>query len=91
MSKKSQIETIAQVAGVTKTVAEQTYTALVASIHDDLIKTGKAELHGVGNFKTAQRAARVGRNPRTGDKIDIPASVKVSFSASKVLKDAVAV
>lgn len=91
MSKKDQIAKIAEVAGITKSVAERAYTALVASVHEDLVNTGKAEIQGIGNLKTVQRAARTGRNPRTGDKIEIAASVKVSFSAGKVLKDAVAV
>lgn len=89
MSKKDQIEKIADTAGITKAVAERAYTALVASISYDLMNTGKAELQGIGSFNATQRAARTGRNPRTGDKIEIAASIKVSFRAGKALKDAV--
>lgn len=89
MSKKEQIAKIAETASITKAIAERCYTALVASLHEDLTSTGKAELQGIGTFKATPRAARTGRNPRTGDKIEIAAGVKVSFSAGKAIKDAV--
>lgn len=88
MSKKDQIAAIAKAADVTNQVAERCYNALTATLAEE-IKAGKAELHSIGTFKAVQRAARTGRNPRTGDKLEIPASVKVSFSTSKGLKNAV--
>ena len=88
MSKKDQIKAIAEMADVSIAVAERCHTALITTLSAE-IKSGKGELHTIGTFKAVQRAARTGRNPRTGDKIEIPASVKVSFSAAKALKDAV--
>ena len=89
MSKKMQIAKVAQIAGVTKEVAEHCYTALVSVLADDILMQGKTELHTIGAFRATKRPARTGRNPRTGDKLEIAASVKVSFTASKALKMAV--
>jgi len=54
------------------------------------LKSGsKVQITGFGTFETRQRGARMGRNPRTGDKIQIPASVSPAFRAGKGLKDGV--
>ena len=54
------------------------------------LKTGqKVQITGFGTFETRQRSARMGRNPRTGERIQIPASVNPAFKAGKGLKDAV--
>jgi len=54
------------------------------------LKSGsKVQITGFGTFETRQRGARIGRNPRTGDKIQIPASVSPAFRAGKGLKDGV--
>jgi len=50
---------------------------------------GKVQITGFGTFETRQRGARMGRNPRTGDRIEIPASVSPAFRAGKGLKDGV--
>ena len=56
----------------------------------EALKAGdKVQLMGFGTFEVKERAARDGRNPKTGETIQIPESKKVSFTASKVLKDSV--
>jgi DNA-binding protein HU-beta len=54
-----------------------------------LEKGDEVRIHGFGNFKTAQRAARLGRNPRTGEAVKVPARRVVRFSASTSLSSAV--
>lgn len=71
-----------------KAVIGKVLEALV-SVGTQVLKKGEAvPLTGLGSFKTVQRQARKGRNPRTGDIIDIPARIAVNFSCSKTLKDA---
>ena len=61
----------------------------LVSVSTQALKKGEdVPLTGLGKFEAVQRAARTGRNPRTGDVIDIPASVAVKLSCSKTLKDA---
>lgn len=68
-------------------------TAAVEAVFDTIVKTlSKGEevaIAGFGTFKVSKRAARMGVNPRTGEKIQIAASVKPKFRAGKVLKEAV--
>lgn len=71
-----------------KAVIGKVLEALVSVGTQALKKEESVPLTGFGNFKVVQRAARKGRNPRTGNVIDIPASVVVKFSCSKTLKDA---
>ncbi len=67
--------------------------AVVDAIFDTIVKTmsrgEEVAIPGFGTFKVAKRAAREGRNPKTGEKIHIPASTKPKFRAAKVLKEAV--
>jgi DNA-binding protein HU-beta len=80
---------MAEKAGISKKEAEASYEALVAHLEDALAKDGKASLPGFGNFSTSHRKARVGRNPRTNEEIQIPASTTVKFKAGKDLKASV--
>ncbi len=90
MNKAELIDAIAkQVSGVTKTNIAAVVDATVASISAELKKGGKVQLIGFGTFETRQRAAREGRNPKTGAKLKIAASKTPAFSAGKSLKDAV--
>ncbi len=90
MNKAELIDAIAQqVSGVTKTNIAAVVDATVASISAELKKGGKVQLIGFGTFETRARAAREGRNPKTGAKLKIAASKTPAFSAGKSLKDAV--
>lgn len=90
MNKAELIDAIAkQVSGVTKTNIAAVVDATVASISAELVKGGKVQLIGFGTFETRQRAAREGRNPKTGAALKIAASKTPAFSAGKSLKDAV--
>ena len=60
------------------------------TIEEALARGDKVQLVGFGTFETKERAARVGRNPRTGDEIKIPATVVPGFKAGKALKESVA-
>lgn len=87
MSKSTLIDTIAAAADITKKQAAAAYQAVVDSTHEALKADKKAELHGIGNIKTTVRPAKDGRNPRTGEKIRIPAGFRIGFSPAKALKD----
>jgi len=90
MNKAELIDAIAkQVSGVTKTNIAAVVDATVASISAELVNGGKVQLIGFGTFETRQRAAREGRNPKTGAALKIAASKTPAFSAGKSLKDAV--
>jgi DNA-binding protein HU-beta len=73
----------------TNAQAEAAHDALIAVLGDALEKGEAVTLTGFGSFKVVDRAARTGRNPRTGKEIKIPASKAVKFTASKTLKDAI--
>lgn len=90
MNKAELIDAIAkQVSGMTKTNIAAVVDATVASISAELTNGGKVQLIGFGTFETRQRAAREGRNPKTGAALKIAASKTPAFSAGKSLKDAV--
>ncbi len=89
MTKAELVEKIAAKAGMTKTAAEKSLNAFLASVQNTLLADGKLTLTGFGTFAVEKRKARKGRNPRTGTAINIPASKVVKFRAGKALKDAV--
>ena len=90
MNKTELIAAVAQKAGLTKKDAERVVCATFDTITESLIKGEKVQLSGFGIFETKEREARVGRNPRTKEAIQIPATKTPAFKASKTLKDAVA-
>lgn len=90
MNKTDLINNVAEKAEVTKKDAEKVVNAVFASISDALTAGEKVQLVGFGTFEVKERAARVGRNPQTGETINISASKVPGFKAGKVLKDAVA-
>jgi DNA-binding protein HU-beta len=71
----------------TKKSALEAVETVFKAIGDGLAKGGEVRLHGFGHFKTTPRPARTGRNPRTGEDIQIPASTAVKFSPAKALKE----
>ena len=89
MTKKELIDVIAESADVSHASAERAFTALTDSIINTLVAGEKVTVAGFGNFETGQRAARQGRNPQTGETIQIAASTSVKFKAAKKFKDAV--
>ena len=89
MNKTELIEKIALGAGLSKTDAKKALDATTAAIKDTLVSGDKIQLVGFGTFSVNERPAREGINPRTGEKIQIPASIKPKFRAGKALKEAI--
>lgn len=81
--------TVATTAGLNKDQAGQAITALIEHLQTSLSEGDKVSLPGLGQFEVAERAARLGRNPRTGETINIAASKVVKFKPGKALKDTV--
>lgn len=90
MNKTELINAIAERSGLTKKDAEKALGATVDAITAALAAGDKVQLTGFGSFEVKERAARVGRNPRTGEATEIPASRIPAFKAGKALKDSVA-
>ena len=90
MTKTELIAIAAEKAGMTKKDAEKAVSAVLEAIAAELAAGNRVQLAGFGIFETKTRAARTGRNPKTKESIEIPASTSVTFKASKTLKDAVA-
>ncbi|MDM8528399.1 HU family DNA-binding protein [Anaerolineales bacterium HSG24] len=89
MNKGELITAIAKSSGLTKSDAERALNATTNVIKDTLASGEQVTLIGFGTFKVNERVARKGRNPQTGDEIDIPAAKVPAFKAGKNLKDAV--
>ena len=90
MTKTELIAITAEKAGMTKKDAEKAVSAALETIAAELAAGNRIQLAGFGIFETKTRQARTGRNPKTKEAIEIPASTSVTFKASKTLKDAVA-
>ena len=90
MNKTELINAVAEKAGLSKKAAEAAVNATLSAITEGLKTEEKVQLVGFGSFEVKKRAARVGRNPKTKESIEIPASVVPVFKAGKALKDAVA-
>lgn len=89
MNKQELVNEVAKKADLPKTKAQAAVEAIFDSIKLTLKKGGEVRLVGFGTFTVAKRAATTGRNPRTGEKINIPASKQPKFKAGKELKEAV--
>ncbi len=89
MNKSDLIDSIAASTGLTKADAGRALDAATANITSALQKGQSVSLVGFGTFAVKHRAARMGRNPRTGESITIKASNNPAFKAGKALKDAV--
>ena len=90
MNKTELIAAVAEKADLSKKDAEAAITATVDAITEALTQGEKVQLVGFGSFEEKTRAARVGRNPRTGEEIPISEAKLPVFKAGKALKDAVA-
>ena len=89
MNKTELIEAIVKETGLKKKDAEAALAAFVGAVENALAKGEKVQLVGFGTFETKTRAAREGRNPKTGAAIKIAASKYPAFSAGKAFKDKV--
>lgn len=89
MNKTQLIEQIASSADVSKAVAGRVLDAMLETVTRALKKGDIVSLVGFGSFSVRKRAARTGHNPRTGQRINIPAAKVPGFKAGKSLKDAV--
>lgn len=89
MNKVELVDAIAKETGLTKKDAEAAVKAFTGIVSNELAKGGAVQLIGFGTFDVGTRAARTGRNPKTGEAITIKASKAPKFKAGKALKDLV--
>ncbi len=89
MNKSELINSVAESTEMSKKDATKAVEAVFQTIQDALSRGEKVSLIGFGNFEVRERAARKGRNPQTGEEIEIAASKVPAFKAGKALKDAV--
>ncbi len=87
MTKAELVEKIASVAGITRPQADKAVNGFVSAVSGALASGDKLVLVGFGTFSVGSRVQREGRNPRTGEKIKIPASKTVRFKAGKTLSE----
>ena len=89
MNKTELVAAVAEKSGLTKKDAERVVNATIETISESLVKGEKVQLSGFGIFEIRERMARIGRNPRTKESVQIPATRLPAFKASKALKDIV--
>jgi DNA-binding protein HU-beta len=89
VNKSELVDSIAEHAGLNKAEAERALNAFIESVQGAVASDDKVTLPGFGSFSRSSRAARTGRNPRTGEPVQIAASKGVKFSAGASFKTAV--
>ena len=89
MNKADLIDSVSNSSGLPKSKVDEVIGATIDSIIKSVTKGDNVQLVGFGTFGSGKRAARMGRNPRTGEEIKIPASKTVKFTAGKAFKDSV--
>ncbi len=89
MNKTDLIDTIAKECDLSKAAAQRALDCVMAAVIGAVTKGDAVQLVGFGSFSSGKRAARTGRNPRTGEEIKIAAAKTVKFAAGKAFKDAV--
>ncbi len=89
MTKADLIDEVSAVSRLSKKSSELVVNTFFDSIVDSLRRSEKIELRGFGSFKLRQRRARVGRNPKTGERVDVPAKVVPYFKPGKDLRELV--
>ena len=89
MNRLELVNTISRKMGATKKDADKAVTAFIDTVTEALVEGRKLQLIGFATFEVRERAARKGRNPQTGEEIEIPASKIPAFKAGKSLKDSV--
>jgi DNA-binding protein HU-beta len=88
VNKNDLVDAVAERTGLAKSDAARAVEAVLGTVTETLQKGDQVALSGFGTFVVKERAARTGRNPRTGESIAIPASRVPAFKAGKALKDA---
>ncbi|MEW6648188.1 MAG: HU family DNA-binding protein [Pseudomonadota bacterium] len=86
MTKSELIDQVSGAADISKAAAGRAIDALLDNIKGALADGQKVELRGFGSFERVETAARTGRNPKTGEPVEIPAGSRVKFKAGKDLK-----
>lgn len=89
MNKSELVSAVADKTNMTKKETERVINSLFDSIEEALAKGDKVQLVGFGTFEVRDREARKGRNPQTGEEIEIPATKVPAFKAGKALREAV--
>jgi DNA-binding protein HU-beta len=89
VNKADLISVMAEKSGMTKKDSEKALNAFIETVEEALVKRDKVQLVGFGTFEVRERSARKGRNPQTGEEIDIPAANVPAFKAGKALKDSI--
>jgi len=89
MNKAELVSSVAEKAGLTKTDAEKVLKAFEATITEALVAGSKIQMVGFMSLEVTERVEREGRNPQTGEPMQIPASKTVRFKVGKALKDAI--
>ena len=89
MNKADLISVMADKSGMTKKDSEKALNAFIESVEEALVNRDKVQLVGFGTFEVRERSSRKGRNPQTGEEIDIPAASVPAFKAGKALKDSI--
>lgn len=90
MTKAELVSLVAEKAGLTKREADKAVDAVVEVVGGTLGAGGRVRVDGLGIFEVVERAAKVGRNPRTGQRVHVPPRKAVRFRASKSLRESVA-
>ncbi|MDM8355617.1 HU family DNA-binding protein [Pandoraea communis] len=89
MNKQELIDAVAGTTGASKAQTNETLDAVLEAVKKAVAKGDTVQLIGFGSFGSGKRAARTGRNPKTGETINIPAAKTVKFTAGKAFKDVV--
>lgn len=89
MNKADLISVMAEKSGLTKKDSEKALNSFVEAVQEALAQGDKVQLVGFGTFEVRERSSRKGRNPQTGEEIDIPAATVPAFKAGKALKEVI--
>jgi len=89
VNKAELISVMAEKSGLTKKDSEKALNSFIEAVEEALVKGEKVQLVGFGTFEVRERSARKGRNPQTGEEIDIPAASVPAFKAGKALRDSI--
>lgn len=90
MTKSELVEMIAESQSqITRREAEVVVNTIFSAIGDALVEGGRVELRGFGSFSTKQRNARIGRNPKTGESVQVPSKIVPQFKPGKELRERV--
>ena len=87
MNRKELVEAMALKGNTTKKEADKALSTFLEVVEEELIKGGKIQLVGFGTFEVTERAAREGRNPKTNEKITLPAKRQAHWKVGRTLKD----